>query len=269
MELSRKNVRAMIYYDFRRGLTRQQCIDQLNSTFGEEAPSFATVKRWYNEFYRGRPSLNDEYREGRPKSVVVPETIDAVQHMINQDRHVTYCEIETSLGISPTSIHKILHEHLAVKKVCCRWIPHNLTKVQKDARVDWCKKMIKKFKGGASKEVYKIVTGDGSMRMNQNANNSRRFGCFKMNRIQQKLFTLGAFQNKWLPVFLRKLVMWQQYLWKSVKQLTLNGIQPFGAVAFGEFRKTNKNCRIILHQDNASSHTSRDTTSYLDTQKIE
>ena len=103
MELTHENFRVMIYYDFRCGLTRQHCTDQLNSTFGDEAPSFATVKRWYNEFNHGRRSLNDEFREGRPKTVVVPENIDAVQNLINQDRHVTYCEIETSLGISPSS----------------------------------------------------------------------------------------------------------------------------------------------------------------------
>ena len=90
------------------------------------------------------------------------ENIDAVQELIMQDRHVTYCEIETTLGISSTSIYKILHDHLAVKKVCSRWISHNLTKSQKDARVDWCKQMLKKYNGGASKDVYKIVTGDES-----------------------------------------------------------------------------------------------------------
>ncbi|KYQ48359.1 Histone-lysine N-methyltransferase SETMAR [Trachymyrmex zeteki] len=143
MELTRENFRAMIYYDFRRGLSRQECIDQFTSTFGDKAPSFATVKRWYNEFNRGRRSLTDESREGRPKSVVVSENIDAVQKLIMQDRHVIYCEIETTLGISSTSIYKILHDHLAVKKVCSRWIPHNLTKSQKDARVDWCKQVVR------------------------------------------------------------------------------------------------------------------------------
>ena len=38
MELTRENFSAMIYYDFRRGLSRQECLDQLISTFGDEAP---------------------------------------------------------------------------------------------------------------------------------------------------------------------------------------------------------------------------------------
>lgn len=106
------------------------------------------MKRKYNEFNRGCGFLNDEFHEGRPNSLVVPETIDALQHMIIQDRHVTYCEIETTLGISPNSIHKTLHEHLAVKKA----LSLNPTQFVKSP---WSK-----FNGGASKEVYKIVTGD-------------------------------------------------------------------------------------------------------------
>jgi len=45
MELNRDNFRAVIYYEFRRGLTQQQCgVDQLDSSFGDEAtgpPCFA------------------------------------------------------------------------------------------------------------------------------------------------------------------------------------------------------------------------------------
>ena len=106
MELTRENFRAMIYYDFRRGLSRQECIDQLISSFVDKASSYATVKRWFNEFNRERHSLTDEFRKYRPKLVLGPENINAVQKLIMQDRHVTYCEIEATLGISFTSMQK-------------------------------------------------------------------------------------------------------------------------------------------------------------------
>lgn len=145
MEITREGFRWMIFYDFKKGLTPQQCVESLRSTFGNEAPSEKTVYNWFAEFRRGRTSVSDEYREGRPKSVVVPNNIDAVRTMIKEDRHVTYREIEASLGMSKTAIHSILHEHLAVRKICSRWIPHNLTEAQKNARVNWCKEMMKKF----------------------------------------------------------------------------------------------------------------------------
>ena len=74
MELNREHFRAIIFYNFRRGLTQQQCIDELNSIFGDEHPSRASVYRWYGEFNRGRCSLQDEFSEDRPKPFVIPET---------------------------------------------------------------------------------------------------------------------------------------------------------------------------------------------------
>ena len=42
MELNREHFRAIIY-NFRRGLTQQKCIDELNSIFGDETPSKAIM----------------------------------------------------------------------------------------------------------------------------------------------------------------------------------------------------------------------------------
>ena len=96
MELNREHFRAIIFYNFRRGLTQQQCIGELNSILGDEAASRTGVIRWYRESNRCSSSLENEFHEGYPKSVVVPETIDAVRQLIFQDRHVTYREIETN-----------------------------------------------------------------------------------------------------------------------------------------------------------------------------
>ena len=39
MELNREHFHAIIFYNFRRGLTQQQCIDELNSIVGDKVPS--------------------------------------------------------------------------------------------------------------------------------------------------------------------------------------------------------------------------------------
>ncbi|CAH1101297.1 unnamed protein product, partial [Psylliodes chrysocephalus] len=101
-----------------------------------DAPHQSTISRWNGEFTRGRVNLSDEPRTDAPKSVVTQETIDALCRIIEDDRHMTYREIEASLGISKTSIQKILHEELEVKKLVSRWIPHLLTEKQKEARVN-------------------------------------------------------------------------------------------------------------------------------------
>ena len=105
MKIKREHFHAIIFYNFRRELTQQQNIDERNSIFSDKAPSRISVYRWYSEFNRGRSSVQDEFCESRPKSVVVPGTIDTVHQLILQDRPVSPREIGTTLGISGTSIH--------------------------------------------------------------------------------------------------------------------------------------------------------------------
>ena len=46
MELERRDFRATIYYDFDRGLTQEECFQQLVKTFSDALPSGATVCGW-------------------------------------------------------------------------------------------------------------------------------------------------------------------------------------------------------------------------------
>ena len=61
--------------------------------------------------------------------------------MIERDWHITYREIQASLGIDVEAIHTILHDHLSIRKLCSRWIPHDLTEAQKQVRVKWSKEI--------------------------------------------------------------------------------------------------------------------------------
>ncbi|CAH1990411.1 unnamed protein product [Acanthoscelides obtectus] len=101
-----------------RQLPQQECLAELLSVFGNEAPQQSTISRWYGEFKSGRVSLSDDPRVGAPKTAVIQENVDA---------------IEASLKISKTSIQKILDEELGVRKLVSRWIPHLLTEGQKAA----------------------------------------------------------------------------------------------------------------------------------------
>ena len=76
-------MKIFIFYDFRRGLSRQECSDELKSLFGDKAPSHSTVKNWFNEFNCGRSSLKDEFREGPPKTAVVKENTDTVRELMS------------------------------------------------------------------------------------------------------------------------------------------------------------------------------------------
>jgi histone-lysine N-methyltransferase SETMAR len=58
------------------------------------------------------------------------------------------------------AINKILREHIGVRKLTSRRVPHLLKPEQKQARVDWCTQMLEKYGGGTSKSVSDILTCD-------------------------------------------------------------------------------------------------------------
>ncbi|GBP20431.1 hypothetical protein EVAR_14680_1 [Eumeta japonica] len=80
---------------------------QTFSTFWGKAPSKISVCHRFSEFNCGRSMLTDEFKEGRPKSVV-PQNIDAVRELIMQDRHVIHRKIKTSLStVAPKDMEQL------------------------------------------------------------------------------------------------------------------------------------------------------------------
>lgn len=160
MDLTREHFRAMIFYDFKRGLSYHESHENLVATFGDTAPSLTTVFTWFKEFQRGRQSLQDDPRSGRPPETVTDENARLVKRIVDEKRNSTVRELQQASKIPSTSIHRILRKQLGARKVASRWIPHLLTPEQKEQRVEWCHFMLDKFNHGRSKRVYDIVTGD-------------------------------------------------------------------------------------------------------------
>ncbi|CAH2008548.1 unnamed protein product [Acanthoscelides obtectus] len=195
---NREHFRAIIYYNFQRQLSQQECLAELLSVFGNETSHQSTISRWYGEFKRGRVSLSDDSRVGK--------------------RHVTYRAIEASLKISNTSIKKILHEELGVRKLVSRWIPHLLTEEQKAARVNW-------------------------------------LGCWVFQGEEQptKVIRSRRVSKNMVATFVSKA--------GHIATIPLNEQRTL--------RKINLERRVILRQDNASSHTAQKTRQYLTEENVE
>ncbi len=66
------------------------------------------------------------------------------------------------MGISATAINSIIHDYLKLRKVCARWVPHQLTDDQKQWRIQFCRHSLKRFEEGQSRRVFDIITGDES-----------------------------------------------------------------------------------------------------------
>ena len=134
MEVGSQEFRVMIFYDFKRGLGQAESLANLSAAFGDEAPSRATVFRWFAEFKRGR-SFEDEPRSGRPSTAVTEDNVTAVRSMLQHDRRITYESIQTNLSVGSAAVNTILHDHLGVTRRCARWMPHQLSDEQRETRV--------------------------------------------------------------------------------------------------------------------------------------
>src|SRR5436190_10871232 len=88
MKMDKIEYRAVIKYLFLKGNTPTQIKDELDSVYGDSAPSFTTVKFWAAEFKRGRKSLGDAERLGRPKTATTDENIAKVHEMMLDDRRI-------------------------------------------------------------------------------------------------------------------------------------------------------------------------------------
>ena len=63
---SKVEYRTVIRYLYLKGKIGKEIHGELADVCGSSAPSYAQVKFWAREFKRGRMSLEDEARSGRP-----------------------------------------------------------------------------------------------------------------------------------------------------------------------------------------------------------
>ena len=82
--------------------------------------------------------------------------------MIIENRHITISMLSTTLGTSVGCIETILKDHLLLRKICAKWVPHKLTKHQKNERVRIQKEILAMFPPHGRKRLSDVITGDES-----------------------------------------------------------------------------------------------------------
>ena len=62
--------------------TNQEIMANLDRAYGEKCPSQSTIKFWIAEFKRGRQSVSDEEREGRPTTSRNEDVKEKLEKMV-------------------------------------------------------------------------------------------------------------------------------------------------------------------------------------------
>lgn len=127
----------------------------------DRAPCYKTVCNWYNEFKTGSENINDKERPGRPITACTNSNIKIVSELIDENPYISYTEIEAETSLHPPTIHTIIHDHLKLRKLSSRWIPHNINDAQRQKRLEFCQATLAKFEEGKWR-LCDIITGDES-----------------------------------------------------------------------------------------------------------
>jgi histone-lysine N-methyltransferase SETMAR len=275
MELEREHIRAIIFYNWKRGLTSAECEEEMRQTLGTSAPHRTTISRWYTQFDRGQDTLKDDSRPGRIPVSTDDENVEKLRVLLKEDPHMTTRQMMEKLKIGSEAVNTILHQKLQMHWVCNRIVPHTLTPEQKALRVKICKQNLKWFKKNGARGRSFVVTGDETYIHLYDAptrKESKLWLCedepppdqVKRERTVKKFCYAVFFRSTGLVKAIR-LTEQKTITAKWFVEVCLP--QVFEKICSD---RPNSGLRQIrLHYDNATSHTSQLVTKYLADNKVD
>ena len=150
--------RAVIRFLYLKGKTGQEIHCELINVYGSSASSYAQVKFRVGEFKRGRTSLEDESRSGRPSDATDEEMCNKVRDLVYSDRRIKVEEIANALHISHGSVSTILHDRLGMRKLTAHWVPKSHSDEQMSTRASVCSALLKRFRSKEDNFLSRLVT---------------------------------------------------------------------------------------------------------------
>lgn len=160
--LALKSVESQIFDQLRESVTAkdQRSFIKLNVLLGTAprvvAAQLATaapqchlserqVYTWYNDFKDGkRTDIENLPGPGRPRDVVTEENKEMVRQLILESEGMSTEDLLYETQMSHTSLWRLLKE-IGAKKIKSRWVPHELTERQQQARMNIAGKHLARY----------------------------------------------------------------------------------------------------------------------------
>lgn len=151
--------RANIKFCFKIGKKIAETYELLKKVYGDECMSRTRVYEWFTRFKNGREDLNDDARPGRPEGENRAELVQKIREIIAIDGNFTVRMLAEELNTNRETVRQILTIDLGKRKVCARFVPHQLTEDQQIARVAHCRDIIQTAENDPD-FLDSIITGD-------------------------------------------------------------------------------------------------------------
>lgn len=153
-------IRSVIRFLNERNTKACEIHRQICEVYGSNAMSDSMVRRWVRHFNEGRENVHDNERSGRP-SLIDEDLIAAVNAKIMENRRFTITTLSLQIPqISRSLLHEVVSEKLKFRKLCARWVPHNLTEQQRLKRQASALDFLTRYNEEGDAFLSRIVTGD-------------------------------------------------------------------------------------------------------------
>ena len=254
--------RSVIFYYCSKSLGYKRIHRKLVATYGRDAYTQDSVKRWAREYKHGRRDPSDVIKAGRPPSDIV----DSVFQVLREQPFSSTKYIACQLRVSRELVKRTLTESLGMRKFSLRWVPHVLGIDQKRERVTESQKLLEALKADAPNEFANIITGDESWyywsydHSSQWSTSRDLVPTRALKKIDSKksMFTLifSGLGLLLLDILPKGCNMNSHYFCDTILEGTNKAVASFPEKSGME--------GMMIHLDNCKVHNSRKTTERLD-----
>lgn len=272
-KMKSENLRFYIQIRFKLGISLNNISKELKTALPGKSPSFSTVSRWYKKFKGGCEDLKDKHRKGRPITETTCINIDRVRNVIDNDPWCSYDEIEAGTFLSRGTIQTIIHEHLKMKKLTSRWVPHELSEKNRQDRIRICQQNLAMFKESKWR-LGDVITGDECVFHHRQIGKKQSNKSWVYEGEKPRIIVKpGRFEPKTMfSIFFRTTgVVHISYLKRGETinhQSYLNDCLKPLVCSINEQRPVCGTKNLKFHHDNARPHVHSGVISYLKSQKF-
>jgi [histone H3]-lysine36 N-dimethyltransferase SETMAR len=268
--MNRQYQRYYTYVRWKNSVAISQIHAELGAAEGGRALSKRTIERWVLAFNNGKEAVEDEPRSGRPREATTAKNIAKVKNLVIEDPHATTRELAGLVGISQARITNILNKELGMVKICAKWVPHVLNDKQKKKRVEVSKKLLKKLQRGFNN----VITGDETWIHHFTVSSKERNKQWvkKGENRPQIVRTARNSKKRMFCIFFSVDGAVACKVVKKGSTVTskyyLNDVLPEVLKKFKKKKEGQAVTNVMLHHDNASSHTATIVKEYLAQERI-
>ena len=107
--------------------------------------------------------LQDDRRSVRPVSLKSDQNVEVVRAVMAKDRRLNVRMTAEETGLNKNSVHRILREHLHMRKICAKLVPKKLVCGAKSEpnRLEICQDLLGKLEI-EPKFLHNVIRGDES-----------------------------------------------------------------------------------------------------------